>query len=58
MEEGIALAQSWDVPFFESCAKMRVNVDEVFQQLLWEVGIDLFNRKVPLRKRQVNCSIL
>mmetsp|Transcript_4387 Transcript_4387/g.6578 ORF Transcript_4387/g.6578 Transcript_4387/m.6578 type:complete len:195 (-) Transcript_4387:147-731(-) len=33
-DEGKALAQKWNVPTFETSAKTRVNVDEVFTELV------------------------
>ena len=33
-DEGKALAQKWNVPGFETSAKTRVNVDEVFTELV------------------------
>ena len=36
-EEGRALAKSFGVPFFESCAKSRINVEEPFFELVRQV---------------------
>ncbi|MDP2438241.1 MAG: hypothetical protein Q8P67_21055, partial [archaeon] len=33
-EEGQSLAQKWSVPFYETSAKTRTNVDEVFTELV------------------------
>ena len=33
-EEGASLAQKWSVPFYETSAKTRTNVDEVFTELV------------------------
>eukprot|EP01130_Rhizamoeba_saxonica_P013999 TRINITY_DN603_c0_g1_i4.p1 TRINITY_DN603_c0_g1~~TRINITY_DN603_c0_g1_i4.p1 ORF type:complete len:202 (+),score=38.28 TRINITY_DN603_c0_g1_i4:63-668(+) len=33
-EEGQSLAESWNIPFFESSAKERINVDEGYQALI------------------------
>jgi small GTP-binding protein len=33
-EEGQALADKWNVPFYETSAKTRTNVDEVFTELV------------------------
>lgn len=35
--EGQSLARDWDVPFFETSARLRVNVDEPFADLVREI---------------------
>ncbi|KAJ4463171.1 putative Transketolase 1 [Paratrimastix pyriformis] len=49
-QEGTELARTWDVPFMETSAKMRVNVDEAFHELVRQV------RKVkqPVQKKKGN----
>jgi GTPase KRas protein len=36
-EEGTNLAKAWNCPFFETSAKVRINVDECFFQLVREI---------------------
>ncbi|XP_054168862.1 ras-related protein Rap-2c-like [Oppia nitens] len=36
--EGIALAQVWSVPFIEASAKSRINVNEVFAEIVREMS--------------------
>ena len=36
--EGQNLAKEWSIPFFEASAKTRINVDEVFKAICYQIG--------------------
>lgn len=46
-EEALDLAQKWSIPFFETSAFARVNVDECFHQLIREVDKSLSYPLLP-----------
>ena len=50
--EGRDLAKSMGVPFFEASAKQRINVDEVFYELVREVRKQRPNNDIIRRKRK------
>uniref|UniRef100_A0A6B2LKL9 Uncharacterized protein n=1 Tax=Arcella intermedia TaxID=1963864 RepID=A0A6B2LKL9_9EUKA len=58
--EGAALSRRWDVPFFETSAFTRQNVEEAFFQLVREIRIhNGFNLKKKAPKtKQRNCQLL
>ncbi|KAJ9071180.1 Ras- protein Rap-1A [Entomophthora muscae] len=53
--QGYHLGLEWEVPFFESSARYRINVDEAFVSLIAQI-----NRLYPQRpkKKRTKCSIL
>jgi len=60
--EGEALAQKWNCPFFETSSKTRVNVDEVFTELVRIVARDKSlngqDAKVGASEKPGCCSIM
>ena len=38
-EEGCRLAQQWGCPFYETSAKSKTNVDELFAEIVRETNI-------------------
>eukprot|EP01120_Amphizonella_sp_Union-15-10_P011828 TRINITY_DN5128_c0_g1_i2.p1 TRINITY_DN5128_c0_g1~~TRINITY_DN5128_c0_g1_i2.p1 ORF type:complete len:188 (-),score=39.77 TRINITY_DN5128_c0_g1_i2:74-637(-) len=58
-EDAIALAEKWKAKFLESSAKLRVNVDQIFYEL-----VGLINKLCPelktdkTKKRRTGCHIL
>lgn len=63
-DEGVDLARAWGIPFFETSAKIRLNIDESFSELVREIrrslnptaqtGLKKKSRATTLSK----CSIL
>ena len=53
-EEGKSQADEWGIPFFETSAKTRKNVEEVFYQLVREIRIAMpqLHRKPQTRARK------
>lgn len=49
------LANEWNIPFFETSARYRVNVDELFFGLVKQINLI---RPKPNRTRKQKCSIL
>ncbi len=58
--EGKELAKSWGCPFFETSAQHRVNVEEIFHQLVREVrkSIQPAVEQKRRRARLANCRVL
>eukprot|EP01103_Thecamoeba_quadrilineata_P005864 TRINITY_DN15615_c0_g1_i1.p1 TRINITY_DN15615_c0_g1~~TRINITY_DN15615_c0_g1_i1.p1 ORF type:complete len:189 (-),score=48.07 TRINITY_DN15615_c0_g1_i1:84-650(-) len=58
--EGVDLAKSFGCPFFETSAKARINVEEVWFELVREIrkemGEQKMTKKVPKKKK--NCTII
>lgn len=57
-EQGMLLSQQWGgIPFYETSARMKINVDEVFFDLVRQI-----NRQLPSRdrdrRRKGKCTIL
>jgi len=58
--DGENLAKSWNIPFFESSALLRINIDEIFTQIIRDVrrinqGKVIGGKK---KKNKVKCNIL
>merc|ERR1712244_162378 len=49
--EGMALAQIWGCPFVESSAKSKMNVNEVFAEIVREM-----NMKPESKDREIICT--
>jgi len=49
--EGMALAQIWGCPFVEASAKSRMNVNEVFAEIVREM-----NMKPESKDREIICT--
>ena len=49
--EGMALAQIWGCPFVEASAKNRMNVNEVFAEIVREM-----NMKPETKDREIICT--
>lgn len=58
--EGEDLARSWGVPFFEASAKLRINVENCFYQLVREIRIvrNPPNAKKGAEKKKGGCMLL
>jgi len=50
VQEGAELARTWNVPFFETSAKTKVNIEECFYELVREVRRE--QRKVSDKKKR------
>lgn len=48
-EDGATLANKWNIPFFESSARLRVNVDEMFCEVVRQIHNEQ-NTQVPTKK--------
>eukprot|EP01118_Nematostelium_gracile_P015806 TRINITY_DN6402_c0_g1_i1.p1 TRINITY_DN6402_c0_g1~~TRINITY_DN6402_c0_g1_i1.p1 ORF type:complete len:198 (-),score=33.85 TRINITY_DN6402_c0_g1_i1:98-691(-) len=60
VEEGIQLARSWNIPFFEITAKDYNQVKECFFELFWEIVYyehSINTLSTTVRKRKSNCKI-
>eukprot|EP01124_Arcella_intermedia_P002199 TRINITY_DN11204_c0_g1_i3.p1 TRINITY_DN11204_c0_g1~~TRINITY_DN11204_c0_g1_i3.p1 ORF type:complete len:191 (+),score=30.03 TRINITY_DN11204_c0_g1_i3:26-598(+) len=58
-EEGERLAKQWGIPFFESSALTRTNVDEVFFSVVREIRKQTnWKPKKDARKQKKRCAIL
>jgi GTPase KRas protein len=64
-QDGSDLAKSWGIPFFESSARLRVNVDETFAQVVREIRQSLNPHLTVTKKKKSNggsamtkCAIL
>lgn len=59
--EGEDLARSWGVPFFEASAKLRINVENCFYQLVREIR-NVRNppgkQKAGEKKKGAGCMLL
>jgi GTPase KRas protein len=56
ISEGLELARRYDCPFFETSAKTRTNIDEVFHSLIREI----VRKRKPVikKKKKEKCLIL
>src|SRR5262245_56408850 len=58
VNEGADLAKSFRCPFIETSAKTRVNIEEVFFQLVREIRADAKAKEfVPSKKKKGKCSL-
>ena len=60
-EEAQELAERYNCPFFETSAKERTNVDEVFKECTRQISKKIHNREVggpPYPKKNKKCSIM
>ena len=59
-DEGKALAQKWNCPGFETSAKTRLNVDEVFTELVRIVAKSKMNNddNEPQRNDSKGCCVV
>jgi len=58
-EEGANLAQTWKCPFFETSAKMKINNETCFFELVREIRkMESSNPKRRVQKKKFGCSIL
>ena len=55
--EGTNMAKNWQAPYFETSAKLRINVEECFFELVREIRIDL--NPGPSKKGKANsCTLM
>lgn len=60
-EEGVSLGREWSIPFFETSAKLRLNIEMVFFELVREIRRGDVPRELRTKKRlslSKKCSIL
>lgn len=57
-DEGSKFAQQLKIPFIESSAKARLNVDEAFYELVKEVRTISKPKEAPKKEKKKGCSIL
>ncbi|KAG0339637.1 DNA-binding transcription factor rap1 [Podila humilis] len=57
-DRGIQLSERWDMPFFETSARQRINVDDVFYALVRQISRRIPSGLEPGKKRGRVCRVL
>lgn len=57
-QEGIELAKTYNCPYIETSAKTRINIEEVFYQIVREIDkYNINNIKQPIKRKKGGCIL-
>jgi len=57
-DDALALAQSWSCPYIETSAKLSINVNDTFAEIVREINSKMKTKKVKKKKEKYRKSVL
>jgi GTPase SAR1 family protein len=57
-DDALALAQSWTCPYIETSAKLSINVNDTFAEIVREINSKLKSKRMKKKKKKYRKSFL
>ncbi|CAF4907046.1 unnamed protein product [Rotaria sp. Silwood2] len=57
-DDALALAQTWSCPYIETSAKLAINVNDTFAEIVREINSKMKTKKIKKKKKKYRKSFL